>query len=67
MTVKKFYKVLQKAFPTSDIFVVVNGENYWLAIPSTAMRKYGKMQVINIESDYDTYNDIPTYFLKTGI
>ena len=59
------YKVLKKAFPTSDIFVTVNDNHHWLAIPSTAMRKYGKMQVVGIEEDYNIENNMPMYFLKT--
>ena len=67
MTVKKFYKHLRKAFPNSDIYVTVDNDCHWLAIPSTAMRKYGKLEVIDIENDYDIENDMTTYFLKTKI
>lgn len=45
MTVKKFYKNLQKAFPNSAIFVTVKGFNRLLANPSTALRQCGKMEV----------------------
>ena len=48
MTVKKFYKNLQKAFPNSDIFVTVKGVNRWLANPSTALRQCRKMEVIDL-------------------
>lgn len=64
MTVKKMYKVLHKAFPNADIFVIVNGHARWLAIPSTPMRLFGKYKVTDIENDYDIENNMPTYFIK---
>lgn len=67
MTVKKFYKYLHKAFPNGDIFVTIDNNHYWLAIPSTAMRKYGKLEVVDMEKDYDIENNMPTYFLKTKV
>lgn len=65
MKVKKLYKTLQKAFPYFDIFVVVNGQNHWLANPSTALRKYGNLTVIDIERDENMETGEPMYFIKT--
>lgn len=64
MIVKRFYKNLQKAFPNSDIFVTVGGEHRWLACPSTALKKYGKMEVIDLINDYDENSGDPTFFIK---
>lgn len=64
MKVKKFYKNLQKAFPDYDIFVIVKGVNHWLANPSTALRKYGNMEVIDLDRDEDIETNEPTFFIK---
>lgn len=64
MTVKKFYKNLQKAFPNSDIFVTVKGVNRWLANPSTALRQCRKMEVIDLINDYDEETNEPIFFIK---
>ena len=64
MTVKRFYKNLQKAFPNSNIFVTVEGNNRWLACPSTALKKYGKMEVIDLINDYDEDSGDPIFFIK---
>ena len=64
MTVKKFYKNLQKAFPDSAIFVTVKGFNKFLANPSSALRKYGKMEVIDLISDYEEGTNKPIFFIK---
>lgn len=64
MTVKKFYKNLQKAFPNSAIFVTVKGNNRWLANPSTALRQCGKMEVIDLINDYDEETNKPVFFIK---
>lgn len=64
MTVKKFYKNLQKAFPNSDIFVTVKGVNRWLVNPSTALRQCGKMEVIDLINDYEEETNEPVFFIK---
>ena len=64
MTVKKFYKNLQKTFPNSDIFVTVKGVNRWLANPSTALRQYGKTEVIDLINDYDEETNEIIFFIK---
>lgn len=64
MTVKKMYKVLHKAFPNADIFVLTKGTARWLAIPSTPMRLFGKCKVADIIKDYDIENNMPIYFIK---
>lgn len=64
MTVKKMYKTLHKAFPNVDIFVIIDGNARWLAIPSTPMRLFGKYKVTNIVSDYNIENNTPVYFIK---
>ena len=64
MTVKKFYKNLQKAFPNSDIFVTVKGFDRWLVNPSPALRKYGKMEVIDLVKDYNVETNEPVFFIK---
>lgn len=64
MTVKKFYKNLQKAFPNSGIFVTVKGFNRLLANPSTALRQCGKMEVIDLINDYDVETNEPVFFIK---
>ena len=64
MKLKKFYKFLQKAFPDADIFVIIKGNSYWLANPSTPLRKYGNLQVIDIERDEELGTGEPLYFIK---
>lgn len=64
MTVKKFYKNLQKAFPDSAIFVTVKGINKWLANPSTALSQCGKMEVIDLINDYEEGTNKPIFFIK---
>lgn len=64
MTVKKFYKNLQKAFPDSAIFVTVKGVNKWLANPSTALSQCGKMEVIDLINDYEEETNKPVFFIK---
>lgn len=66
MTVRKMYKTLHKAFPDADIWVIINGDARWLAIPSTAMRLFGRYKVTSIESDYDIDNNMPVYFMKVN-
>ena len=64
MTVKKMYKVLHKAFPNADIFVLTNSIAQCLVIPSISMRLFGKRKVADIIKDYDIENDMPIYFIK---
>ena len=64
MTVKKFYKNFQKAFPNSAIFVTVKGFNRLLANPSTTLRQCGKMEVIDLINDYDVETNEPIFFIK---
>ena len=64
MTVKKFYKNLQKAFPDSAIFVTVKGFNEFLANPSSTLRQRGKMEVIDLISDYEEGTKKPIFFIK---
>ena len=64
MTVKKFYKNLQKAFPDSAIFVTVKGFNKFLANPSSALRQCGKLEVIDFISDYEEGTNKPIFFIK---
>lgn len=64
MKVKKFYKILQKTFPSALIFVSINGHNFYLAKPSTALTNFGYYDVIDLEKDYDEYNNIIMYYIK---
>lgn len=64
MKLKKFYKNLQKAFPNSDIFVEVKGQHRWLANPSTPLRLYGNMEVIDLINDYEEETNEPVFFIK---
>lgn len=64
MTVKKFYKNFQKAFPNSVILVTVRGVNRLLANHSTALRQCGKMEVIDLINDCDMEISEPIFFIK---
>ena len=64
MTVKKIYKALHKAFPKSDVWVANDIEIRWLTIPSKGMTKYGKCQVIDLETDTDIDNGNTVFILK---
>ena len=64
MTVKKFYKNFQKAFPNSTIYVTVKGFNMLLATPLTASRHCRKMEVIDVINDYDVETNEPIFFIK---
>ena len=62
MTVKKFYKHFQKAFPDAAIFVTVK----WFdrLLNSTALDQYGEMEVIDLRSEYDEEINETIYYIK---
>lgn len=64
MKLKKVYKFLQKTFPNADIFVKIRETSYWLANPSTPLRKYGNLEVVSIEMDEDCETGEPSYFIR---
>lgn len=64
MKLKKVYKFLQKAFPNTNIFVKIRDTSFWLANPSTALRKYGDLEVVKIDIDEDCETGEPAYFIR---
>ena len=64
MTVKKFYKHLQKALPDAAIFVTVKWLDRLLAENSTALSQYGEMEVIDLRSEYDEEINETIYYIK---
>ena len=64
MTVKKFYKHFQKAFPDAAIFVTVKWFDRLLAENSTALSQYGEMEVIDLISEYDEEINETIFYIK---
>lgn len=64
MKVKQFYKILHKAFPSAYIFLSINGTNLYLANPSTALSKYKNYKIVDLEKDFDIYNNLTMFFIK---
>lgn len=64
MKVKNFYKILQKTFPSAYIFVSTNKGNFYLFKSSMALKKFGHYNVIDLEKDYDIYNNAILYYIK---